>query len=88
MGGSFELEGSTIKVVVGPFLPNFVMTETNYTSKGNELTNPAVQLVVEENGKTLYEGWAFAKYPRCTLSNTNEFAFQLIGLYPCRCFLI
>ena len=82
LGGSFELEGSTIKVVVGPFMPNFVMTQTNYTSKGNELTNPAVRLVVEENGKTLYEGWAFAKYPTMYAFKHDEFAFQLMDYIP------
>ena len=82
LGGSFELEGSSIKVVVGPFMPNFVMTQTNYTSKGNELTNPAVQLVVEENGKTLYEGWAFAKYPTMYAFEHDEFAFQLMDYIP------
>ena len=82
LGGSFELEGSSIKVVVGPFMPNFVMTQTNYTSKGNELTNPAVRLVVEENGKTLYEGWAFAKYPTMYAFEHDEFAFQLMDYIP------
>ena len=82
LGGSFELEGSTIKVVVGPFMPNFVMTQTNYTSKGNELTNPAVRLVVEENGKTLYKGWAFAKYPTMYAFEHDEFAFQLMDYIP------
>ena len=82
LGGSFELEGSTIKVAVGPFIPNFVMTQTNYTSKGNELTNPAVRLVVEENGKTLYKGWAFAKYPTMYAFEHDEFAFQLMDYIP------
>ena len=82
LGSSFELEGSAIKVTVGPFMPNFVMTQTNYTSKGNELTNPAVQLVVEENGKTLYEGWAFAKYPTMYAFKHEEFAFQLMDYIP------
>ena len=82
LGGSFELEGSSIKVVVGPFMPNFVMTQTNYTSKGNELTNPAVRLVVEENGKTLYKGWAFAKYPTMYAFEHDEFAFQLMDYIP------
>ncbi len=82
LGGSFDLEGSAIKVTVGPFLPNFVMTQTNYSSKGNELTNPAVRLVVEENGKTLYEGWAFAKYPTMYAFEHDEFAFQLMDYIP------
>ena len=58
------------------------MTQTNYTSKGNELTNPAVRLVVEENGKTLYEGWAFAKYPTMYAFEHDEFAFQLMDYIP------
>ena len=82
LGSSFKLDGSTIKVMVGPFMPNFVMTQTNYTSKGNELTNPAVRLVVEENGKTLYKGWAFAKYPTMYAFEHDEFAFQLMDYIP------
>ena len=82
LGSSFEIEGSAIKVTVGPFMPNFVMTQTNYTSNGNELNNPAVQLVVEEKGKTLYEGWAFAKYPAMYAFKHKEFAFQLMDYIP------
>ena len=82
LGSSFKLDGSTIKVMVGPFMPNFVMTQTNYTSKGNELKNPAVRLVVEENGKILYKGWAFAKYPTMYAFEHDEFAFQLMDYIP------
>ena len=82
LGSSFELEGSAIKVTVGPFMPNFVMTQKNYTSNGNELNNPAVQLVVEEKGKTLYEGWAFSKYPAMYAFEHEEFAFQLMDYIP------
>ena len=82
LGSSFKLDGSTIQVMVGPFMPNFVMTQTNYTSKGNELMNPAVRLVVEENGKTLYKGWAFAKYPTMYAFEHDEFAFQLMDYIP------
>ena len=82
LGSSFKLDGSKIKVMVGPFMPNFVMTQTNYTSKGNELTNPAVRLIVEENGKTLYKGWAFAKYPTMYAVEHDEFAFQIKDYIP------
>ena len=82
LGDSFELKGSAIKVTVGPFMPNFVMTQKTYSSKGNELTNPAVRLIVEENGKIFYEGWAFAKYPTMYMFEHNEFALQLIDYIP------
>ena len=82
LGDSFELDGSAIKVTIGPLMPNFVMTQKNYSSKGNELTNPAVQLIVEENGKILYEGWAFAKYPTMYAFEHDEFALQLMDYIP------
>jgi hypothetical protein len=82
LGESFELDGSAIKVTVGPFMPNFVMTQKSYSSKGNELTNPAVRLMVEENGKILYEGWAFAKYPTMYSFEHDEFALQLMDYIP------
>ena len=82
LGSSFELEDSGIRVTVGPFLPNFVMSQKAYTSSGNELTNPAVQLVVEQNGKTLYTGWAFAKYPTMYAFEHQDFSIKLIGAIP------
>ena len=82
LGSSFELEDSGIRVTVGPFLPNFVMSHKAYTSSGNELTNPAVQLVVEQNGKTLYTGWAFAKYPTMYAFEHDVFALQLMDYIP------
>jgi hypothetical protein len=82
LGDSFKLDGSAIKVKVGPFMPNFVMTQKNYSSKDNELTNPAIRLIVEENGKILYEGWAFAKYPTMYAFEHDEFALQLMDYIP------
>ncbi len=82
LGSAFELEDSGIKVTVGPFLPNFVMSQKAYTSSGNELTNPAVQLVVEQNGKTLYTGWAFAKYPTMYAFEHDDYALQLMDYIP------
>ena len=82
LGSSFDLEDSGIKVTVGPFLPNFVMSQKAYTSTGNELTNPAVQLIVEQNGKTLYTGWAFAKFPTMYAFEHDDFALQLMDYIP------
>ena len=82
LGSSFNLGESGIKVTVGPFMPNFVMTQKNYSSNGNELINPAVRLRVEDKGKILYEGWAFAKYPTMYAFEHDEFAFQLMDYIP------
>ena len=75
LGSSFIPRGSDLKVTVGSFLPNFVMDKKTYTSRGNELLNPAVQLTVEEFGKIIYKGWAFKRFP-----SMYEFEHQLVSI--------
>ena len=75
LGASFVPAGSGLTVTVGPFLPNFMMDKTTYTSMGNEPLNPAVQLIVEEAGKIIYKGWAFKRFP-----SMYEFEHQLISI--------
>lgn len=84
LGSVFNLEsGNTrLKVTVGPFLPNFVMSQTSYTSINNAVTNPALQLTVEENGKVIYKGWAFAKYPTLYAFEHSVYSFQLMDFIP------
>ncbi len=77
LGSSFFIGDTKIKVTVGPFFPNFVMDQGTYTSMNNELINPAVQLVVEENGKVLYKGWTFAKYPTMYAFEHEGYALEL-----------
>lgn len=84
MGSTFTLENAEtkLKVTVGPFLPNFVMSKTSYTSVDNQLNNPAVQLMVEENGKIIYKGWTFAKYPTLYAFEHKVYGFQLMDFVP------
>jgi len=82
IGSSFQIGDSGIKVTAGPFLPNFVMDQGTYTSMNNQAVNPAVQLVVEENGKVLYKGWTFAKYPEMYAFEHEVFALELKDYIP------
>jgi len=82
LGSSFQIVGTRINVTVGPFLPNFVMDQGTYTSMNNQAINPAVQLVVEENGKVLYKGWTFAKYPEMYAFEHEAFALELKDYIP------
>ena len=77
IGSSFQIGDTGIKVTAGPFFPNFVMDQGTYTSMNNQAINPAVQLVVEENGKVLYKGWTFAKYPEMYAFEHDVFALEL-----------
>ena len=82
IGSSFMVKDSGIKVTVGPFFPNFVMDKGTYTSMNNQVINPAVQLLVEENGKVLYKGWTFAKYPTMYAFEHEVFALELKDQIP------
>ena len=79
LGSSFSPEGSRLKVTVGPFLPNFMMDKMTYTSMGNEELNPAVQLVVEENGKVIYKGWAFKQFPSMYAFEHEVYSLELLA---------
>ncbi|MFQ5451473.1 MAG: hypothetical protein ACE5E9_12665 [Nitrospinaceae bacterium] len=82
LGSSFQLGHSGLKVTVGPFFPNFVMSQKTYTSMNNQLINPAVRLVVEENGKIIYKGWAFKNYPTLYAFEHPDYAFELKDYVP------
>jgi hypothetical protein len=82
LGTSFIPQDSGLKVTVGPFLPNFVMNKTSDTSKGNDELNPAVQLIVEENGKIIYKGWAFKKFPTMYAFEHDNYSLELMGAVP------
>ncbi|CAI2716869.1 hypothetical protein [Nitrospina watsonii] len=82
LGDSFTLGASGITVTTGTFLPNFVLTGGEVTSKGNELQNPAVRLVITENGGLLYDGWAFAMYPGMYAFEHPRYSLQLMDFVP------
>ena len=82
LGNSVTPLGSGLKVTVGPFLPNFMMNKSIYTSMGNEELNPAVQLVVEENGKIIYKGWVFKKFPSMYAFEHQMLSIKLLGAIP------
>ncbi|MDD5772720.1 MAG: hypothetical protein PHX78_04545 [bacterium] len=63
-GNAVLIPNSKLKIKVEEFFPDFFMDEQNkMASKSISLTNPAVAITVEEEGKPAYHGWLFAKYP-------------------------
>ena len=82
LGSSITLGDSDITVTVEQFLPNFVMDQTSYTSLDNTLGNPAVHLVVHENGQEIFKGWIFGKYPNLYAFQHDRFALQLMDFIP------
>ena len=82
LGSSITPVGSGLTLTVGSFLPNFIMDKKTYTSNGNKPLNPAVQLIVEESGKIIYKGWAFAKFPTMYKFEHKSISIKLLGAMP------
>ena len=82
LGSSITLGDSGITVTAQEFLPNFVMDQTSYTSLDNTLGNPAVHLVIHENGQEIFKGWIFGKYPNLYAFKHDRFALQLMDFIP------
>jgi len=82
LGESFEIDNGGITVNVGAFFPNFMMDQNAITSLDNELGNPAVHLVVTENGKEIYKGWTFKNYPKLYAFEHERYSLQLMESVP------
>jgi hypothetical protein len=63
IGSEYTIPGSNLKVVVGDFLPDFKMEGNVITSSSADLNNPAVKVTVLEDGKEIFEGWLYSKFP-------------------------
>jgi hypothetical protein len=63
LNSDLKIPNSNLKVAVSEFLPDFRMEGLTLTSGSNDLNNPAVGVKVSENGKELFKGWLYAKFP-------------------------
>lgn len=63
IGSEFSIPDTKLKIVVAEFLPDFRMDGATITSASNEPNNPAVKVEIFENGKSIFKGWLYAKFP-------------------------
>lgn len=63
IGSEFKVPNTNLKIVVGEFLPDFRMDEATITSASDMPNNPAVRVEVFENGKIIFKGWLYSKFP-------------------------
>ncbi len=63
IGSSYTIPGSGMKIEVVSFLPDFKMSGTQITSVSNDPNNPAAQVRISGNGKEIFKGWLYSKYP-------------------------
>lgn len=63
LGETTVLGDSGLSLTAHAFIPDFVMDERGITSRSAETHNPAVRVVIGEEGRADYEGWLFAAMP-------------------------
>lgn len=73
-GESFTFKGMEIKVLY--IVPHLVVGD-KYTSASNEPRNPAILVVVKENGKTVYAGPIYKMFPRMYNINSPDYMIVL-----------
>ncbi|MFH1148606.1 MAG: DUF2155 domain-containing protein [Pseudomonadota bacterium] len=63
MNEEFAIPDTKMKLRVLAFLPHFTMSPGGITSVSNDPVNPAAQVIIYDNGSSVFEGWLFEKYP-------------------------
>ncbi len=77
IGKEYEIHaGLTLKVIA--FLPDFKMDSVTITSVTNTPNNPAAKVEIEENGKNIFTGWLYSKYPDIHPFEHQKYAVLLV----------
>lgn len=63
LGGADLLGDSGLVLAAETFVPDFIMDENGIRSRTHEPHNPAVRVVISEEGMEDYRGWLFAAMP-------------------------
>ena len=79
IGSDLAVPKTTVKIKVLAFLPDFRMTDKEITSVSDKLNNPAVQVVIEEQGKPEWKGWLYYMHPEIHPFEHEKIAIMLVG---------
>jgi hypothetical protein len=63
LGKTLQIPNSKLTVEVLEFLPDMKIENSTFTSASNEPNNPAVHVIVTEEGKEIFKGWLFSLFP-------------------------
>jgi len=78
LNSEFPIPDTDLVVKTGDFLPHFSMTADQITSASNDLSNPACNIEIEENGKQVFKGWLFAKFPDVHAFQHDKISVKLL----------
>ena len=78
----FQIPGTNLTLKAGPFLPNFQMGSEQITSASNKPHNPVVRAEMLEEGRKIFQGWLFAKYPEIHSFTHDKYGVTLVEGIP------
>jgi hypothetical protein len=82
LGGAVPLPDPQIVVRGDVFLPAFTMSAGAITSQGVEPQNPAARITVFEQGKEIFGGWIFTRFPDVHPFTHPKYQLRLEGGVP------
>ncbi len=78
LNSEFKVPDSGLTLKVGAFLPQFKMEQDRITSGSNNPENPVVRIEVFEEGKEIFQGWLFSKFPAVHPFTHEKYALTLL----------
>jgi len=78
LGSDCQVPDSNVSIHIDNYLPAFVVDNRTLTSLSNEPTNPAVEITIYEEGKQVYHGWLFQRFPEAHAFQHPRFNFSLV----------
>ncbi|HEX9081590.1 MAG TPA: hypothetical protein VF768_04880 [Holophagaceae bacterium] len=82
VGSEFALPGSDLRVRILALVPDFTLDNGVITSRTDQDRNPAAQVLLTENGRELFRGWLFARFPETHPFEHPRYALRLLELEP------
>jgi hypothetical protein len=84
IGKVSRISSLNLSVSVVAFLPSFGIEGSTITSSSSRPSNPGVKVRIAgaDNGKLVYEGWLFAKFPNTHAVTHPRYAFGLVSAVP------
>ncbi|OGW34405.1 MAG: hypothetical protein A2010_14125 [Nitrospirae bacterium GWD2_57_9] len=79
VGSELAIPNTKMTVKVLNFLPDFKMTDTEFTSASDKPNMPAAQVVVAENGKEIWSNWLFSLQPGIHPFQHENIGLMLVG---------
>jgi hypothetical protein len=81
-GQDFTLPGGGLTFRILALVPDFTLDNGVITSRSDSPRNPAAQVLITENGRQLYRGWLFARFPDNQPFEHPRYAIRLLELVP------